>query len=126
MVKRNNGRDIRMTSANTILGWLQGEREVDEIEIIDAEQRDLENEMFQEGYMLWISPFHKLMYEATRDDKQAEKEYQLCKQTIKRIPDVDPVLGNHGTLVRIYGESLRTGDGSIRIVKYDPKRKTNC
>lgn len=109
IVKRNTGKSVRLCDLNSLLRFVYtGEDDRTEIEITSSDgSEDFSNELWIKGSMIWFSPIHPKIIEATCEDKQAEKEDKLAREWIDKVPDIDPKNNQkqNGTLLEIIGSA---------------------
>ena len=81
VVKRNDGNTVRLCDLNSLLELIYtGKDDRLEIELIakkDPVIEDFKNELWVKGSMIWFSPLHPRIWEATCEDEQAKKENDL-------------------------------------------------
>lgn len=91
VVKRNDGKTVRLCQLESLLRFVYTKEDDRlEVEIISKEGgiEDFTNELWQKGSIIWFSPIHPRIWEATCENMQAEKENQIAKEWIDKLPDI--------------------------------------
>jgi len=118
IVKHNENNTIRLAKFTDILYDEKQQNRV-EIEITNLTKEEAENPNWQANCIIWWSPNSDFWYEATREDKRSEEEYQFVLRELKRFPDINPNDPNSsGTLVKRFGigDKYTVVDGNARIL----------
>lgn len=116
IVKKNDGKSVRLANFWQIMRYLRtGDQERTEILMTGAE--DYTHELLQSHSIIWWKFGNPKIIEATREDSQAEKEYQEVLEIIDTLPDIDPLTGSVGTLIKCIGEDMyKITDGVSRRI----------
>lgn len=126
IVKRNEGTSVRLTLFNDAIRLAKkGElHPLKEIHLADYPEEDLANELWKEGSVIWFSPIHPRIWEATEEDEMAKIESQLARGVLYSIPDVTQenmedgdtlihLVGKEKKVYKIVDGNWRTSDGLL-------------
>ena len=121
VVKRNEGTRVRLCDLNSLLGWIYKKTDDRlEVELVSKEGNieDFSNELWNKGSIIWYSPLHPRIWEATCEDDQARKEDKLVKEWLDETPDVDPIeQKTNGRLIRVEMSGYSVRDGQKRYAQ---------
>lgn len=116
LVKRNNSKEVRLAQFSSLLKCYGTKHSDDRVEVHLVSKTPLENfshELWQKNSLIWFAPGKNQIFEATRDNKRAEEEYQIAVRLASELPDVDPTAkGSGGTLILV--ETDEPMDGVFR------------
>ena len=123
IVKWNKDKKVRFARLTDILFTEQPQNRL-EIEISNLTEEQSSNPNWQQHCIIWWKHGSDFWYEATRDDRKAEEEYQFVLRELKNFPDINPNDSkSSGTLIRSFamGKQFKVVDGNARklILKED-------
>lgn len=118
IVKRNDGKEVRLASFWSILRYIKtGNQDRTEISL-EVTEEESKNELLQKNQIIWWKLSSPIFHEATREDQRAESEYQEVLKVIDSLPDIDPIEGSVGTLVKMFHDkTYKIVDGASRRIQ---------